>query len=458
MINKIKNDELLKKIISFSPDTNIYLVGGCIRDFILNKENHDKDIIAACSDVEQYARSLADNLEATFITLDEENKIYRLVLKDKTNYIDIAAVIGKNIQEDLKRRDFTINSVAVNLHSMEILDINNGLNDLKNKIIRGISDKNFSDDPLRLLRAYRFHANLGFDIDEHLQTILNKNFQTLKNVAVERINAELLKLFEGEFTHKTLALMDKNLEYFFPIVKEVKKIPPNSHHHLPLFEHSIETMRQVQMFYNKSNDIIKTHLKPRLGLLKLGAFLHDIGKPQTWTIEEDTGRHRFIKHDDVGSKIVVPTLKSLNFSKKQIAYTAALIKNHIYPSQVISSHGDLKKTFMRYIRKTDDMAIDIIAVAMADRLSARGKEITEEIVKQNIDGLTKLLNFYLEIKDSLEPLPVLLDGNEIMAKFGIKPSPQLGKIISALKEAQISGEVNTKTEAKNFVEEFLKKV
>ena len=98
--------------------------------------------------------------------------------------------------------------------------------------------------------------------------------------------------------------MGEMLTYFFPIMKDVKTIPPNSHHHLPLFLHSIETVKQVQTLYENSK--IKNDLKPRLSLLKLSAFLHDIGKPQTWTIEEDTGRHRFIKHDDVGSKLVVP--------------------------------------------------------------------------------------------------------------------------------------------------------
>lgn len=451
MINKIKNDNLINDIIKHSDDVQIYLVGGCVRDFILNKGNYDKDIIAECENVKEYAYNLAQKLDATFIVLDEENKIYRLVLKDKINCIDIAGVIGKNIEEDLKRRDFTINSVAVNLRNYEILDINNGLKDIENKIIKGISDKNFKDDPLRLLRAYRFQSSLGFKIDEHLKQILDNNYNDLDKIAIERINTELLKLFEGKYADEPLLNMGEMLTYLFPIMKEVQTIPPNSHHHLPLFLHSIETMKQVQNLYDESNDDVKDMLKPRFGLLKLSAFLHDIGKPQTWTIEEDTGRHRFIKHDDIGSKLVVPVLKNLNFSKKQINYVSLMIKNHIYPSQVIVSQGDIKKSYMRFVRKMEDYVPDIIYLAMADRLSAQGPAITKEITEANINGLTTLLNFYLDVKDTLKPLPVLIDGNEIMEKFNIKPSPILGKIINQLKEAQISGDVNTKSEAEHYI-------
>lgn len=455
MINKIKNDELIKKIIKYSQNAKIYLVGGYIRDFVLNKKNYDKDIVVDCPNIEEYAKNLSEKLSATFITLDEKNKIYRLVLKDKINQIDIAPIIGNNLEDDLKRRDFTINSVAVDLQTLKIIDINNGIEDIKNKVIRGIYDKNFYDDPLRLLRAYRFQANLGFEIDEHLKKILDKNYEKLENIAIERIHTEILKLFEGNYTAKALENMGQMLEYLFPIIKEVKKIPPNTHHHLPLFYHSIETMKQTQSLYEKSANNIKKHLENHLGLLKIAAFLHDIGKPQTWTIEEETGRHIFIKHDDIGSKIVIPTLKNLNFSKKEISYIACLIKNHIYPSQVVTNEGDIKKSYMRFIRKMEENVIDVILLAMADRLSAQGPAITKEITNTNINGLKNLLNYYLNIKDTLTPLPVLLNGNEIIEQFKIKPSPKLGEIITQLKEAQLSGEINTKSEAIYYVRNIL---
>ena len=246
------------------------------------------------------------------------------------------------------------------------------------------------------------------------------------------------------------------LEEIFPFVKELKQVPPNSHHHLDLFHHSVETVRQIQYLYENSDDVVKEHLQKidfggfsRLAHLKLAGFMHDIGKFSTWTIEE--GKHRFIKHDDVGAKLSVKFLKDLHFSNKQIDYISSMIKYHIYPSHVMTSPQITEKIMMRYVRKMDINSIDAIILAQADRLSARGPEITDEIVERNINSLNMLLKFYLEARENLKPLPKLLSGNEVMEILNIKPSPKLGEIMNALHEAQISGDVVTREHAVNFI-------
>lgn len=465
IIAKIKKDSIIHKVIVFAnknfKEAQLYLVGGALRDFYLNKENSDKDLVVINTNTEVFAENLAKELNATYIKLDEENKIYRLVLKDKINYIDIAAPVGKNIEEDLKRRDLTINSIALNLKTLEIIDINNGLNDLKTKKIKPISEKNFIDDPLRILRVYRFFSTLAFQIDNKMTVIVKKHCKRIHDVSVERINYELLKLFSGENSSQSLLEMDKAglLKELFPIINEVKKVPPNLHHHLDLFNHSIETVKQIQILYESNTPEIKEHLEKidfgginRLAHLKLAAFLHDIGKPETWFIEADTGKHRFIKHDDIGAKLASKILKKSKFSKKQIDYITKMIKYHIYPSHVVTTPDINEKIYMRLIRKMGNEVIDIIILAMADRLSARGVEITDEIVERNLNKLQTLLDFYLNIKDSLKPLPKLLSGEEIMNILNITPSKELGDIIKKLNEAQLSGEITTKNEALNFIE------
>lgn len=471
LIDKIKNDKIIQLIKEHaqkcSCKAEIYLVGGTIRDFCLDKENFDKDIIFDKADAEVFAKSLANALEASFVFLDEENKIYRIVLKDKINIIDIASPIGKNIEEDLKRRDLTINSIAVNLKTYEILDINGGLKDLEEKKIRPISEQNFINDPLRLLRAYRFEAMLGFNFNEELTKIIKNHIKAIKKPAVERINYELLKLFSGDYTAKALINMNETglLEELFPITKELKKVPPNLHHHLDLFSHSIEVVNQIQEIFKKSSLEVKEHLQKidfggatRLAHLKFAGFLHDIGKPSTWTIEEETGKHRFIKHDDIGSKMGAKILKSSKFSKKQIDYITKMIKYHIYPSHVVSSVDINDKIYMRFIRKMENEVIDVITLAMADRFSARGPEITDEIVQKNINNLQKLLDFYINIRDNLKPLPKLLSGEEIMEILDIKPSKELGNIIKEIQEAQLSGDITTKEEALKHIEQYKLKV
>lgn len=451
----LSNDVVLDLLKKSNED--IYLVGGVVRDYFLGKTTCDKDILV--SNAEEFAIDFAKKNDATFITLDSENKIYRVVLRDKINYVDITEPIEGSLEKDLRRRDFTINSIAINLKTNEIIDINNGQEDIKNRVIRSISEDNLVDDPLRILRAFRFSATLGFEIEQGTLEQIKRHKDLILNPAKERVNYEILKLFQGEYTPQVLLMASDIIELLYPVFTDVKKVPKNTHHHLGLYEHSVETVNQIQQIYNTSSDEVKEHMNKvdfggfsRLAHLKFAGFFHDIGKFSTWTIEGD--RHRFIKHDDVGSKMAKEILKQNKFSKKQIEYITSMIKNHIYPSQVVSAENINDKIYMRYIRKMEDNVIDNIILAQADRLSARGSAITDDIVKDNIDRLNKLLEFYIMIKPKLKPIPKLLTGQEIMEIKNIPQSPILGKIISALKEEQSEGNILTKAEAVEFVKNF----
>ena len=451
----LSDDKVLELLKNY--DEDIYLVGGAVRDYLLGKTTCDKDILV--NNAESFAKEFARKNNATFITLDSENKIYRVVLRDKINYLDITEPIEGSLEKDLRRRDFTINAIAINLKTKEIIDINNGQEDIKNRVIRSISEDNLVDDPLRILRAFRFSATLGFEIEQGTLEQIKRHKDLILNPAKERVNYEILKLFQGEYTPQVLLMASDIIELLYPVFTDVKKVPKNTHHHLGLYEHSVETVNQIQQIYNTCSDEVKEHMNKvdfggfsRLAHLKFAGFFHDIGKFSTWTIEGD--RHRFIKHDDVGSKMAKEILKQNKFSKKQIEYITSMIKNHIYPSQVVSAENINDKIYMRYIRKMEDNVIDNIILAQADRLSARGSAITDDIVKDNIDRLNKLLEFYIMIKPKLKPIPKLLTGQEIMEIKNIPQSPILGKIISSLKEEQSEGNILTKAEAVEFVKNF----
>lgn len=461
IIEKIKSDEILSKITD-KLENEIYLVGGTVRDYYMGLDSTDRDIIVMDEEAREFALKLAELFEASFVPLDEENKIYRIVLADKINCIDVTNPVGDSIEKDLMRRDLTINAIAVNIRTGEIIDISGGVTDIRNKCINYVNELNFVDDPLRLLRVYRFQALYGFSLAPETINAVCKYSDLIHKPAVERINYEILKLFSGEYAHIALENMNKTwiLEEIFPFVKELKQVPPNSHHHLDLFHHSIETVKQVQNLHSEASDEVKEHLNrvdfggfSRLAHLKLAAFMHDIGKFSTWTIEE--GKHRFIKHDDVGAKMSVKILKDLHCSNKQIDYISSMIKYHIYPSHVMTSPQITEKIMMRYVRKMDKNSIDAIILAQADRLSARGPEITDEIVERNITSLNMLLRFYLEARETLKPLPKLLSGNDVMDILNIKPSRKLGEIMEALHEAQVSGDVITREHAVEFVKKLV---
>lgn len=430
------NDGLIEKIKEYNTDDEIYLVGGYLRNYFINKTiSSDRDIVCI-RDSYLFAKKLADKLNGTFIELDNENKIYRVVLEDKTNYIDISQALNNNIEQDAFRRDFTINSIYYDIKNDKILDYTNGIEDIKNKIIRTTNLSNILDDPLRLLRLYRFYSITSFDIEEELCEFVKNNIEKINSVAKERINYEIMQIFSSKYLTDTLLKMleDNVLEYIFPFVKEVKKIPPNSHHHLDLIHHLIETVNNIRLD------------KP---LLKLAAFYHDIGKPSTWTIEE-SGRHRFIGHDTVGGELVKEELKKLGFSNKQINYISKLVRYHIYPCSLINAGEDNKKAKARFIRKLGDEVPDVIELARADRLSAQGEAITKDMVDLTLNHLENLLEYYAEIKNTFVMTP-LLNGEDIMNILNIKPSKKVGEILENLKEMQIAKEITTKKEALEYI-------
>lgn len=437
--NAIENDAFLNRIKNAFKDAEAFLVGGYIRDLALfSTVSPDKDIVLFNCDTEAVSREVADKIGGAFVELDGENKIYRVVLGE--NYADIAQGLNNSVDDDIQRRDFTINSIFYDLKNGEFIDNSGGFADLEKRVIKTCDLKNLEEDPLRMLRAFRFQAALGFEVDTEILKHIQKNGKTLDTVAKERINQEILKMFEGKFLPETLLNMyDAGfLEIVFPFIQNIKKIPPNTHHHLDLVHHSIETVKQI---------------RSRKALLRLAAFYHDIGKPLCWTIEPDTGRHRFIGHDEKGEKLVKEELSELKFSKKQIEYIAKLVKNHIYPSSLMSTpEGASNKAMARFIRKIHPDVEDLIELARADRLSARGEAVSEDMVENNLKNLEKLLGYYNSIKESLKELPKLLDGREIMEILQIQATPKLGAIINELKEAQIAGTVKTKEEAVSFIQ------
>ncbi len=444
--NAIEKDSFLnlikKALLPFlKNDSSAYLVGGYIRDLALfNTVSLDKDIVLFNLDTENVARKIADDIGGAFVELDSLNKIYRVVLGE--NYADIAQGLNNSVDDDIQRRDFTINSIFYDLKKGEFYDKNGGFYDLQKKVIKTANLENLEDDPLRMLRMFRFKAGLNFEIDTEILEYIQKNGKNLDTIAKERINQEILKMFQGNFLVETLLNMYDIgfLEIVFPFVHKIKKIPPNTHHHLDLVHHSIETVNQIRP------------VCADIALLRLAAFYHDIGKPLCWTIEPDTGRHRFIGHDEKGEKLVRQELSALKFSKKQIEYVAKMVKNHIYPSSLMATpEGASNKAMARFIRKIHPDVEDLIELARADRLSARGEAVTDDMVQNNLKNLEKLLGYYKEIKESLKELPKLLDGREIMDILQIQATPKLGAIINELKEAQIAGSVKTREEAISFI-------
>lgn len=477
-IKNIGQDEITRLLLSLcDSNTELFLVGGYIRDLLLEKDCYDKDYAIKGASAREFAQKVAEIVNGYYVLLDDEFDIARVVMPDKKNTLDFASCYKQDIIEDIKRRDYTINAIACKIdnNSAELIDIVNGIDDLKNHKINAISEENLVDDPLRLLRAFRFAAQFDFDITDETLEFIKKNQSLINNVAMERINAELIKLFEADFTAENLILMKETgfLDVLFPELIPQRKVPPNLHHHLGLIDHSIEVVRQIELQKNKMPAWFQERLtlEPSIGikiisLLKIAGLFHDLGKPQTWQIDEK-GRHRFIKHEEVGANLSVPLLKRLKFSKSSIKYISGDIKFHLYPSQLASSNKNVEnlyngqenalpseKAIFRMFRKIGVATPDVILLAMADRLSARGPEITDKIVDDNIKSLFMLLDKYKDSIEQVAKMPKFLDGNDLMALLNLEKGPVIGKILASLHEAQISGDILDKEQAIDFVRKF----
>ncbi|MCR5266402.1 MAG: hypothetical protein K6E29_07400, partial [Cyanobacteria bacterium RUI128] len=188
----------------------LYLVGGAVRDYLMGKDTHDCDIIVEDIPAKDFVSEFVENNDiAASITLDEENNIYRIIMADKINYIDVTNPVNNSFEEDIKRRDLTINALAMDIKNGEIIDMVGGQQDLKNKVIRAVSEENFVDDPLRIIRAYRFASVLGFEIESETKNFIEKHKGRVMMPAVERRNCEILKLFGGKYADRVLLDMDR---------------------------------------------------------------------------------------------------------------------------------------------------------------------------------------------------------------------------------------------------------
>jgi poly(A) polymerase len=484
---------LLEQIGDFftRQETDAYLVGGFWRDLFLNRPTADIDIITS-ADASLIAPRLAQHLVAKYITLDKIRGIYRLILPtpegETGRHVDIATMV-EGLEENLTRRDFTINAIAAVLNTLplkeespqdiKLLDPLGGLKDLKSKTIRVASEQAFSDDPLRLLRAVRLGAELGFNITPHTEELIKKESQLIKNVAGERVREELLRLFnladcEGLWLYiDGLGLVSA----VFPEMEECRLTSQSKEHLWNVLDHSIRTIDTLDFLLRKgswrhvSTDVLKNividkdtalHLEQtvsgtstRRGLIKLAALLHDIAKPKTKALN-DKGRIRFIGHPIEGEEMAAQLLKRLRFSTREVKMVSSMVKNHLRPVQ-ISPQGQMptQRAVYRYFRDTHDSGIETLYLSLADHLATRGAELENDFWQYHIS----LVNYIAEHQKKQEVIKAktkLVKGTDIINRFSLRPGPRIKELLEKTEEARVAGDIRTKKEAFDLIAKMIK--
>jgi len=469
-------------------NSTAYLVGGVLRDSILKISNPDIDI-AVVGDARKVGNAIAKTMDGKCFALDSLRGIYRVISSNPKNeiQIDIATVLD-GINHDISKRDFTINSLALDLNLVnlvesvpqfsisQIINQHEGIEDLKNGCLRMTNKKVFREDPLRILRAVRLSAQFNLNIDAETKTQIKKDSVLASTVSGERVREEFLKLLSMKNTVANLKILDKLgiLTAIFPELEACRETEQNIHHHWKVLDHMLETAGQVENIltghiantgpfpefitdYIPISDHHKNYFNQiysdghsRLTLLKLSSILHDVGKPETKTIEAD-GNIRFLTHEKLGGEMVYSILKRLKFSNLGVDLIKNQVENHLRPSQ-ISSPGEKPtlKAIRKFYKDTNDTSLDILYLNMADYIAAKGPHLTRKEWKYHCKNIEIIQNSESAYKKATNQRK-LLSGHDIMDGLCLKPGPLIGILIEVVVESRMEGLVTNKEEALELI-------
>jgi len=449
----------------------IYLVGGCVRDIILKR--HAQDIDLCCANARQLAYALAKEKGAVCVVMDKKPNVpcFRLInRKFPEDYIDLTEIRDHVIESDLKQRDFTVNAMAIPLASGQfdpsmIIDIVDGQGDLKNKIIRQVSPNAFVDDPLRMLRAFRFSAQLDFSIDPKTIKNIHTHATKIKTVSSERILFELKLLFRVSNILTHIEAMDKTglLSAIFPEIEALKNCDQNYYHHTTVWGHSLEALKAYENLLTQVKSLFKTtadqlmdflNQDDHIALIKMACLFHDIAKPSTRNVDAETNRITFFKHDKAGRNEIEIICDRLRLSKKNSLFLCTLVEEHLHIRDLLKP-GTRQKTILKSIRKLGEVIVAITLLSIADKQATRGVKSSSKDRQMYQDKAIQFIESYYNDIQPVICTKNLITGKHLM-ECGVKPGPVMGKLLRIVREAQDEGKISTPSEAIELAKEHFK--
>lgn len=447
----------------------VFVVGGYVRDQVMNREgNKDIDFVVDGSGI-AFAQAFAayvgeeagtlieftdfDTARFVFIQEKDEKRVKLFEIEfagaRKEEYLAHSRkpkVTPTTIEQDLSRRDFTVNAMARQVEKGgdlgPVIDPFDGITDIENKVLKTPldPDQTFIDDPLRMMRAARFAAQLQFSLDEGVLLSMHRNRERLSIVSKERIQEELMKLMNTKTPSHGLWLLHgtKLLDECIPEVSALAGVEEVSgYKHKDNLSHTFAVV----------DNIAEQSSNP---LLRLAGLLHDIAKPQTKKFEQGRG-WTFDMHEHLGRKVTKDIMRRLKFSRQDIQYVSELVRWHLQPIALMDK-GVTDSAVRRLIVNLGDLLGDLLILCRADITT--GNQQKKERRLKNYDYLDERIKQVIEL-DQLRAFQSPLRGEEIIALTGLKPGPTIGKIKTAIEEAILEGEIPNEYEAtKNYFEKI----
>lgn len=485
---------LVQKIREIIPaKQTIYLVGGAVRDMLLNRLSPDLDFALPSGGI-AIARKVAAQLNANFMVLDEERDTGRVIASDEDGtriFLDFAAYrAGSSLEADLRARDFTINALAFDLHANSIFDPLDGANDIRAKLIRACAPSSLEDDPLRILRAIRLAASLGFQIDKSTREWMKQSVASLPQASVERVRDELFKILGGpkpDVAMRALEMLGV-FPYTLPEIASMKGVEQSAPHVYDVWNHTLavlgaldDLISSLRIGYDaeQTNDMYTGVLSLRLGryreqfaqhfanplnpdrstrsLLFFASLYHDVCKPETKFTDEN-GRIRFFDHDIRGANVVANRARFFNLSTDEEKRLSLIVRNHMrmhsFANRMLDQNQPpSRKAIYRFFRDAEGAGIDLVLLALADVRGTYAANLSQERWTAYADIARMLLENYWEKPHEVVYPPRLLDGNELMKELGIPPGPVVGRLLELIRENQAAGKIETREQAVAFARE-----
>ena len=459
---------LLEEVYRLSQKNNIrlFLVGGALRDLLARrlKDNPDLDFCLRTQAI-AFARAVAKKMSAGFVILDKEHGCARVVKKTahKTYTLDFTDFKGSTLEEDLRNRDFTINSIALELKelfgkkpfSASLIDPHAGKKDLAQRLIRMITPVGFDDDPLRILRAFSFASLFDFAIEKKTLAAAVRRKRRLGSVAKERIRDELFRALSAQKSFECMQQLARHgiLEIVFPEIKAMQRPFKRPFHRLDVFGHSLLTLKYLEAIiaHSARNEEAGKYLqeefsagRPRASLVKLIGLLHDIGKPRTFRVEK--GKVSFHGHERVGAAMIEEIGSRLKLSNAEVRAIKQMTFCHLRPGYLATNPVLTKRAKFRFFRDAGNEAVSILLISLADQRATHGYRTIEMTRARHERLIRRLVAEYFASLHQKKQLP-LVNGNILMKRLGLTPSPLIGALLAQLRELQAIGKIKTTQDA-----------
>jgi tRNA nucleotidyltransferase/poly(A) polymerase len=432
-----------------------YLVGGSVRDLIRGITPMDYDI-AVGSDPEGFARRMAERVHGRLVVLGKKRfSVYRVVSAHWV--LDVTAYKGRDICQDLLARDFTINTLACDLTTGRIIDVTGGIEDLHNGVIRMVSPAIFQKDPIRLIRAFRMAAMLGFHIDSETMHAISQQADLIATTAAERIWYELIRIMACAEAFRILLEMagTRVLFHIMPELIQLENLFVNQNDIYDVFNHSLRVVEALERLIRIPDAGLPPGAVDFVGkmewrvraLLKLSALLHDIAKPVCRSGDKNAPRCA-VEHAAKGATMVQIIGRRLRLSNHDRQWVSALVLRHQDPlSLFLSLQGGIEQTppeMGRFLRQWGELTPYLILLSLADHMAGGSSNPVSN--PSIIDFLKNLLADHFKRELLGRSLPVLT-GLDLINSFRLEPSPLVGALLQRVMELQLAGEIINRQEA-----------